>query len=91
MNVLAKCDFKPCPMCGEKLTMKNVFFYDDDGNEYGHVSDQFVEKVGIVCDCGFQYSTEIEMVYDEEEDLYEGGRWERNFIALANRRNKEVE
>lgn len=69
--------------------MKDVYFYDDDGNGYDHISDQFVEKVGIACECGFHYSAEIEMVYEEEEDLYEGGKWERNFTALANRRYKE--
>lgn len=83
--------FKPCPMCGFRLSIHNTFFYDDDGNFYDHVSDQFVEHVGIACECGYQYTTEIENVYDEEEDLYEGGKWEENFTALANRRYKVVD
>lgn len=84
-------DFKPCPMCGSPLSMKDVYFYDDDGNGYGHISDQFVEHVGIACECGFHYSTEIEMLYDELEDLYEGGKWEQKFADLANRRTREAD
>lgn len=80
--------FKPCPMCGGKLTMEDVCFYDEEGCQYDYISNVFVEQVGIFCNCGYSYATEIENLYDEEEDLYEGGKWEKNFIALANRRYK---
>lgn len=83
--------FKPCPMCGEELHMKDVRFMDEEGCDCEYISNQLVEAVGIFCDCGYRYVTEIENVYDELDDLQEGGRWERNFIALANRRYKAVE
>lgn len=82
-------EFKPCPMCGGELTMSNVCFYDDEGCQYDYASEVFVEQVGIFCSCGYSYATEIENLYDEEEDLCEGGKWEKYFIALANRRYKE--
>ncbi len=82
-------EFKPCPMCGEELSMEDVCFYDEEGCQYDHVSNVLVEQVGIFCNCGYSYATEIENLYDEEEDLCEGGKWEKNFITLANRRYKE--
>lgn len=82
--------FRPCPMCGGKLTMKDVFFCDDEGDNCDYISDQFTQIVGVSCECGYNYATNIENVYDELEDLYDGGKWEEKFMALANRRHKEV-
>jgi len=81
-------DFKPCPICGKELSLKSVYFFDDEGNECDHASDQFVAMVIVSCDCGYSFATHIGYVYEEEEDLYEGGKWEDNFITLANRRYK---
>lgn len=78
--------FKPCPICDGSLLWRNVRFFDDEGNMYDHVSDQFVDRVVIECDCGYSFSEDVLNLYDELEDLEEGGKWERNFIALANRR-----
>lgn len=82
-------DLKPCPMCGAPLSKKNISFYDDEGNEMSGASDYFVRCAVIGCGCGYAFSVEIERLYDEEEDLYEGGKWEENFANLANRRYKE--
>lgn len=66
-------DFKPCPICGKELSLKSVYFFDDEGNECDHASDQFVAMVIVSCDCGYSFATHIGYVYEEEEDLYEGG------------------
>lgn len=84
-------DFKPCPICGMRLSLKDVYFYDDKGNECDHASDQFVEMALVSCDCGYTFATHIENIYKGEKDLYEGGKWEENFITLANRRYKEID
>lgn len=83
--------FKPCPICGAPLTMRDVFFCDEEGTPCDHISDQFAQIAGISCNCGYYFNTAVEGLYDELEDLYEGGKWEENFKALANRRYKVVD
>lgn len=82
-------DLKPCPICGASLSKKDISFFGDEGEEYCGASEPFVRCVVLGCDCGYAFSAEIERLYDEEEDLYEDGKWEENFANLANRRFKE--
>ncbi len=82
-----KDGFRPCPMCGASLSMKDVYYFDEEGNECSGACDQFTRKVAIGCDCGFHYTADIEALYDGWEDL-EDGKWEEKFMALANRRHK---
>lgn len=84
-------DFKPCPMCGSPLSMKDVYYFDEEGNGCCGACDQFTHKVAIGCDCGFSYTADIEALYDEWEDLYEGGKWEQRFADLVNRRTREAD
>lgn len=79
--------FEPCPMCGSSLSDKNIRFFDDEGNECNHISDQFVEDVILGCDCGFTYCCpSICFLYDELEDLSDG-KWLDKFAELVNERH----
>lgn len=80
--------FKPCPICGNPLSRKDIRFLDDEGNEFCCASDQFVERITISCDCGYSCSPDLYELWDELEDL-SSGKWLGRFTEAVNRRYKE--
>ncbi len=76
--------FSPCPICGNLLTMWNVGFYDDDGNELAEHPERKMNHVTIWCNCGYSFSKPASAIG------WPIGRWMERFAAEANKRFVEV-
>lgn len=80
--------FKPCPICGHELSMKNVYVIDDDEGiteEYEsytdyHVSVDDILDVAVICPCGYSFRFKKDFNYEDD-------RWLEEFIADANMRS----
>lgn len=70
-------EFKPCPICGRRLTWEDVFFADECGEE---CSEEIARYVDIMCTCGFNYCVDV----DDINYLLDG--WQEKFVPIANRR-----
>lgn len=80
--------FKPCPICGHDLSMKDVYVIDDDGGvieDFESVKDysegvEGIWDVTIICPCGYSFRSQKDFDFEDDE-------WLEEFIADANVRS----
>lgn len=94
--------FRPCPICGHELTIKDIVCIDDYGEpieemrdldsveEYKDFVEEYEEFVGsthmMTVDCHCGYSFGY---YPQSDDLCDG-TWFDKFVALANTRAEDI-
>lgn len=70
-------EFKPCPICGRRLTWDDTIFADECGEI---CSEDSANYVVMTCSCGYNLSIDV----FEVNCLLDG--WQEKFVRIANRR-----